>query len=222
MTPQRSGSGEAFVADTAAIRFDPRVASHVRLHVLEPLLADAAGPAGLSVGLQVSPQTVRRLHMLSTNAADASRVPAVCLSVFPQEPLAVEEITADSAAERGRPRRPQSRALQSVCLWFLCLADLLTLVSIILSVGLQVILEQLDVSEGLSTDRTDISVGPAVDLLVPPQRSRSGEALTTDVAAERFDSRVAPHVRLHVLKRPPADVARPRPADGFSVTHEMF
>lgn len=59
MTPQRSGSGEAFVADAAAVWFDSRVAAHVRLHVLEVLLADTADAAGLSVGLQVSQQTAR-------------------------------------------------------------------------------------------------------------------------------------------------------------------
>lgn len=87
--------------------------------------------------------------------------------------------------------------------------------------GLEVVLEQLVLSEGLSTDRADISGPPAVDLLVPPQRSRSGEALTTDFAAERFYSRVTPHVCFHVLKHLPADATRPAPANGFSVKPEM-
>lgn len=58
VAPQSSGSGETLVADAAAVRFDPSVASHMCLHVLETLTADAAGPAGLSVRLQVSQQTV--------------------------------------------------------------------------------------------------------------------------------------------------------------------
>ncbi len=59
MASQSSGSGEALVADAAAVRFDTCVASHMSLHVLETLAADAAGPTGLSVRLQVSQQTVR-------------------------------------------------------------------------------------------------------------------------------------------------------------------
>lgn len=58
VAPQSTSSREAFVADGTAVRFDPRVASHVRLHVLETFTADAAGAAGLSVRLQVSQQTV--------------------------------------------------------------------------------------------------------------------------------------------------------------------
>lgn len=59
VAPQRSGSGETFVADATAVWFDPRVASHMCLHVLETLTADAAGPISLSVRLQMSQQTVR-------------------------------------------------------------------------------------------------------------------------------------------------------------------
>lgn len=59
VAPQRSWSGEVFVTDAAAVWFDPSVASHVHLHVLETLLADAAGPASFSVRPQVSQQTVR-------------------------------------------------------------------------------------------------------------------------------------------------------------------
>lgn len=58
VAPQCSGSGEAFVADAAVVRLDPCVASHMRFHVLETFAADAAGPAGLSVRLQVSQQTI--------------------------------------------------------------------------------------------------------------------------------------------------------------------
>lgn len=83
--------------------------------------------------------------------------------------------------------------------------------------SLQVILEQLVLGEGLSTDLADVERLPAVDLLVPPQRSGSGEALVADVTAERFDSCVTPHVRLHVLKRLPADLTRPAAAGGLSV-----
>lgn len=99
MASQRSGSGEAFVTDGAAVRFDPRVASHVRLHILEPFATDAAGAAGLSVRLQVSQQTVGRVHFLSTDAANARGFSAVRLGVFPQESSAVEGVSADSAAE---------------------------------------------------------------------------------------------------------------------------
>lgn len=96
---QCSGSGEAFVADGAAVRFDPCVASHVRLHVLETFPTDAAGAAGVSVRLQVSQQT-GRVHLLSTDTADTRRLSAVGLGVFPQESSAVERVSTDSAAER--------------------------------------------------------------------------------------------------------------------------
>lgn len=87
--------------------------------------------------------------------------------------------------------------------------------------GLQVILEQLVLGEGQSTDRADVRRPPAVDLFVSPQRSRSGEALVASIAAVWFDSGVTPHVRLHVLKRLPTDLTRPATADGFSVRSEM-
>ena len=51
VAPQGSRSREALVTDAAAVRFDPCVASHVRLHVLEHLSTDAAGPTRLSVRL---------------------------------------------------------------------------------------------------------------------------------------------------------------------------
>lgn len=59
MAPQCSSSWEAFIADTAAVWFDPCVASHMRFHVLEAFTADVAGPTGLFVRLQVSQQTIR-------------------------------------------------------------------------------------------------------------------------------------------------------------------
>lgn len=59
VAPQRSRSREALVADAAAVWFDSCVASHVHLHVLKSLTADAAGATGLSVRLQVSQQTIR-------------------------------------------------------------------------------------------------------------------------------------------------------------------
>ncbi len=87
--------------------------------------------------------------------------------------------------------------------------------------GPQVILKQLALDEGQSTDRADVGRRPAVDLLVSPQCSGSREALAADIAAVRFDSRVASHVRLHVLKHLPADLTGPATADTFSVGPEM-
>lgn len=87
--------------------------------------------------------------------------------------------------------------------------------------GPQVILEQLVLGEGLFTDGALIGSLPAVDFLVPPQRSRSREALPTDVTAERFGSCVTPHVRLYVLKCLPTDLTCPATADSFSVRPEM-
>lgn len=121
VAPQRAGSREAFVADGAAVRFDPRVASHVRLHVLETFAADAAGAAGLSVRLQVTQQTAGRVHLLPTDAADTRRLSAVRLGVFPQESSAVEGISTDSAAERDGLRQLQTGGLSFVSLWFQCL-----------------------------------------------------------------------------------------------------
>lgn len=77
-------------------------------------------------------------------------------------------------------------------------------------------------SEGESTERADVTRPPAVDLLVAPQRSRSGEALAAEVTAERFQSCVTPHVRLHVLKSSATDRTRPNAADRFSVRSEMI
>lgn len=59
VAPQCSRSGEVFVANAAAVRFDPCVAPHVCLHVLEALPTDAAGATGLSVSPQVTQQDVR-------------------------------------------------------------------------------------------------------------------------------------------------------------------
>lgn len=88
--------------------------------------------------------------------------------------------------------------------------------------GFQVILQQLVLGECQSTDQTDVGRPPAVDLLVSPQRSRSGEALAADVAAVRFDTGVTPHVGLHVLERLTADLTRPTgTADAFFVRSEM-
>lgn len=87
--------------------------------------------------------------------------------------------------------------------------------------SLQVVLEQLVLSEGLSTDLTDVECLPAVDLLVPPQSSGSGEALVADVTAEWFDSCVTPHVCLHVLKCLPTDLTGPAAAIGLSVRSEV-
>lgn len=103
VAPQGSGSRERLVADAAAVRLDPRVASHVRLHVLKGLPTDAAGAAGLPVRLQVGQQTSRRVQLLSTDAADGLRPPAVRLSVFPQEASAVEGLTTNPAAQRPGP-----------------------------------------------------------------------------------------------------------------------
>lgn len=98
----------------------------------------------------------------------------------------------------------------------------LTVASIFPFVGSQVVLEQLVLGEGQSTEHADGSCAPAVDLLVPPQRSGSGETLAADIAAVRFDSRVTPHVRFHVLERLHADLTRPAPITvGFSVRSEM-
>lgn len=96
---QCSGTGEALPADGTAVWFEPCVESHVRLHVPEGLSTDAAGPACLPVGLQVGQETLRRVQLLSTDAADARRRPAVCLSVFPQEAAAVERIPTDLAGQ---------------------------------------------------------------------------------------------------------------------------
>lgn len=99
----------------------------------------------------------------------------------------------------------------------------LALVSVVFFVGLQVILERLLLAEGQSTDGTDGIRPPAVNLLVAPQCSGSGEALSADVAAVWFDSCVTPHVRVHVLKRLPADLTcPPTTAAGFSVRSEML
>lgn len=132
----------------------------------------------------------------------------------------MEGITADSAAERGGQRLP------SISLWFqrLCLTAfdvLLPLASVVLFMGLQVVLEQLVLGEGQSTDGADVRCSSAVDLLMSPQCSESGEALTADVAAVWFDAGVTPHVRFHILKCLPADLTRPAAADGFSVRSEM-
>lgn len=51
VAPECSGSGEALAADSTAVRFDSRVASHVHLHVLEGSPTDPTGSASLSVGL---------------------------------------------------------------------------------------------------------------------------------------------------------------------------
>ncbi len=59
VAPQRACSWESFVADAAAVWFDPRVASHMRFHVLETFTTDAAGPSGLFVRLQMSQQIIR-------------------------------------------------------------------------------------------------------------------------------------------------------------------
>lgn len=59
VAPQRAGSGEALPTDAAAVRFDPRVASHVHFHVLEGSSTDPAGSARVSVGLQVRQQSFR-------------------------------------------------------------------------------------------------------------------------------------------------------------------
>lgn len=87
--------------------------------------------------------------------------------------------------------------------------------------GPQVFLEQLVLGEGQSTDRADVGRPPAVDLLVSPQCSGSREALAADIAAVWFDSCVTSHVRLHVLKRLPADLTGPTTVDAFSVGPEM-
>lgn len=100
VAPQGSGSREGLVADAAAVRLDPRVASHVRLHVLKGLPTDAAGAAGLPVRLQVGQQTIRGVQLLSTDPADGLGPPAVRLSVFPQEASAVEGLATDPAAQR--------------------------------------------------------------------------------------------------------------------------
>lgn len=84
--------------------------------------------------------------------------------------------------------------------------------------GPHVVLELLGLDEGESTDGAGVRTS-AVDLLVPPQRSGSWEALVAHVAAERFESSVAPHVCLHVLKRLPADVTGS--ASGFSVRSQV-
>lgn len=86
--------------------------------------------------------------------------------------------------------------------------------------GLQVVLEQLVLGEGESTDLA--GVAPVVDLLVSPQGSGSREAPAADVAAVWFHSGVSPHVGLHVLELLPADVTRlAATADVGSVRSEM-
>ncbi len=97
----------------------------------------------------------------------------------------------------------------------------LRLVSLILFMGLQMILEQLLLAESQSTEWADAGRPPAVDLLMSPQGSRSGEALTAEVTAVWFDTSVTSHVRLHVLKRLSTNLTRPAAADGFSVRSEM-
>lgn len=87
---------------------------------------------------------------------------------------------------------------------------------------LEVLVKQLTLSKGKSTDVAGVGHHSAVDLLVAPERSRSREALSADVTIEWFDSSVAPHVCLHVLKHLPADLAAPAPAtEGVSVRSQM-
>lgn len=90
----------------------------------------------------------------------------------------------------------------------------------ILFMGLQVIKEQLVLAECQSTDRA-LKL-PAVDLLVAPQSSRSGEGFFADVAVIRFHSRVTPHVCLYVLECLPTYFTIPTDAvPGFLVRFEM-
>lgn len=201
VAPECSGSGEAFGTDAAAVRFDAGVTAHVRLHVLELLPTDAAGATGLTVRLQVSQQSIRGVELVAADTADVGGVPAVRLSVFPQEATAVEGITADSAAEGGGCL---ARDMSSISLWFQRLRPAVIAAVILLH---------------LSPDRPQVQrLRPAVDFLVAPQCSGPRETFATDVAVERFDAGVAPHVRLHVLKRFPADVTG---AAGFSVRPEV-
>lgn len=90
----------------------------------------------------------------------------------------------------------------------------------VLFMGLQVIQEQLVLAECQSTDWA-LKL-PAVDLLVAPQSSRSGEGFSADVAVIWFHSCVTPHVCLHVLECLPTDFTLPTDAvPGFLVRFEM-
>lgn len=190
VAPQSAGSGEALAADATAVRLHPRVAPHVHVHVLEGSAADPAGSAGVPVGLQVGQQSLGGGQLLSTHPTGAGGGAAVRLGVLPQEPPAVE----------GVPANPAEPPLLTL------VGDLQSSASLLVAMDTQVLQEKLMVSEGQSTDRA----GPlAVGLPVAPERSGPGEAPPTHAADERLVSAVAPHVRLHVLERLPADLTRP-------------
>lgn len=89
-------------------------------------------------------------------------------------------------------------------------------------VDLQVLLEKFTLSKAESTDGARVSAPSAVNLFVAPQCSGSGKALLAEDAAERFNSSMAPHVCLHVLKHFPADPAGPASTThGFHVRSQM-
>ena len=145
-------------------------------------------------------QTVRWVRLQSADATDTRRLPAVHLSMLPQEPLAVEGITTDFAAERGRLRGLGSRGVSFGSPWLQSLSPTVLTPISVRFLGRQMLLNPVG---------SGVGGPPAVDLFVPPQRPGPGEALAADFAAERFDSCVTPRVRLHVLKGFATDRTRP-------------
>lgn len=146
------------------------------------------------------------MELLATHPAGAVGSPAVRLGVLPQESVAVEGITTNSAAEDLR--RPLVELLLHLSL------------AIILSMDRQVLQKKLVLAESQPADWTRPLA--AVDLPVAPERSGPREALPTDAAAVRFLSGVAPHVCLHVLEGLSTDATRaPATAAAFWLRPEV-
>ncbi|TNN36752.1 hypothetical protein EYF80_053089 [Liparis tanakae] len=112
---QRALPGEVFAAVVAAEGLEAAVRPHVDLHVPEDATADAARPAGVPVALDVKPETLGGLGLLSADAAAARGVVRVSLCVPHKVALVVKGVAADPAAVRRRrarlPAPPPGRGL---------------------------------------------------------------------------------------------------------------